>query len=129
MNAENNGVYPLPDTGIAAMQQATQADEMIFRHCDLRTAGQGDDALALLAKDLKFPTHFGQNFDALYDCLTDLSWQETSASVIVLSGVDTLHACDPESWDTLLSVFAAACEFWQNEEVAFMTFIDSDTNA
>lgn len=27
-----------------------------------------------LAAVFKFPKHFGQNFDALYDCLTDLEW-------------------------------------------------------
>jgi hypothetical protein len=27
-----------------------------------------------LASIFKFPKHFGQNFDALYDCLTDLEW-------------------------------------------------------
>lgn len=27
-----------------------------------------------LASIFKFPKHFGHNFDALYDCLTDLEW-------------------------------------------------------
>lgn len=124
INPGNNGVYHLPGSGIEAVHDAALAEGLVYYACDLADASQGNAVLEQLASALKLPEWFGNNFDALYDCLTDLTWQETSASVIVLSGVDTLHACDPEAWETLLAVLASAAEFWQNEETPFWVFID-----
>jgi len=39
-----------------------------------------DEALGYIAKKLNFPDYFGMNFDALNDCLTDIS-EETSISI------------------------------------------------
>ncbi|MBE6007799.1 MAG: hypothetical protein E7235_01215 [Lachnospiraceae bacterium] len=39
-----------------------------------------DEALKHIAKKLDFPEYFGNNFDALNDCLTDIS-EETSISI------------------------------------------------
>lgn len=33
-----------------------------------------NDLLAKISEGLQFPGYFGHNFDALYDCLCDLSW-------------------------------------------------------
>jgi RNAse (barnase) inhibitor barstar len=120
----NNGVYQLPSSAFEAVCDAAAAEGLIYYSCDLVEATTGEAVLEQLAKALKLPEHFGNNFDALYDCLTDLTWQHTSASVIVLSGVDTLYTCDSESWETLLSVLASAAEYWQGEETPFWVFID-----
>lgn len=44
--------------------------------------------LSLLAAKLRFPRYFGQNWDALDECLGDLSWlPETQRIVIVHEGL------------------------------------------
>lgn len=40
--------------------------------------------LAEFAQQLKLPTYFGWNWDALEDCLRDLSWLNDSRPVIIL---------------------------------------------
>lgn len=120
----NNGVYQLPSSAFEAVHDAAAAEGLIYYACDLVEASTGEAVFEHLAKALKLPEHFGNNFDALYDCLTDLTWQHTSASVIVLSGVDALYSGDVENWETLLSVLASAAEYWQGEETPFWVFID-----
>lgn len=41
----------------------------------------------LLAKSLDFPSHYGRNLDALYDCLTEIN-QETHITVFSLDALD-----------------------------------------
>jgi RNAse (barnase) inhibitor barstar len=122
--AENNGVYHLPTSGREAMQQAAEAAGLVFHLVRLDDTEDHEDALTRIGSALKFPEWYGVNFDALYDCLTDLSWQETGATVIVLTGCDALKSAAPEPWETLLNVFGSAAEYWQNEETPFWVFID-----
>jgi hypothetical protein len=42
------------------------------------------DLLRALASKLKFPRYFGQNWDALEECLRDLSWLGESAGVVLV---------------------------------------------
>ena len=42
------------------------------------------DAIAVA---LSFPDYFGRNLDALYDCLTDLSWLPSGEHVLIWGGV------------------------------------------
>ncbi|MDU0290820.1 barstar family protein [Saccharothrix longispora] len=45
-------------------------------------------AIAAIAEALSFPAWFGQNLDALYDALTDLSWLPEGEHVLVWEGGD-----------------------------------------
>ena len=41
---------------------------------DCADAATVNDFYSQIQKGLKFPTYFGKNLDALYDCLCDFSW-------------------------------------------------------
>jgi len=122
--AANNGVYHLPSAGREAMEKVARQSELVFRLVNLHDGEEIDEVFEAIAEGMGFPEYFGHNFDALYDCLTDLSWQETSSTVIVLTGCDGFHAAAPEAWNMLISVFVSAAEFWRDEEVPFWVFID-----
>ena len=66
-----------------------------------------------LACALRFPDYFGHNWDAVYDCLTDLNWLPASGYVLVLDGFDQLATNEPEQWAIGLKVLRQACAFWQ----------------
>lgn len=123
-HAANNGVHVLPAAGRAAIERAAGAAGLAFHFVQLDDTDDDADALALIGEAMGFPEWYGGNLDALYDCLTDLSWQETGATAIVLTGCDALKESAPERWAMLLSVFAAAAEYWQDAETPFSVFID-----
>ena len=106
------------------MEAAATEAGLCFHLVQLDDTEDHEDALGRIGSAMKFPEWYGVNFDALYDCLTDLSWQDTGGTVIVLTGCDALKATHPEPWETLMNVFGGAAEYWQNEETPFWVFID-----
>ena len=83
--------------------------------------GAGKDAmLAAIAGSLEFPDWFGANWDALEDCLTDLSWRPDKPRVILF-----LDAVKDDDLGILLDVLSSAAEFWRERgRVFFALFID-----
>ncbi|GAA5151280.1 MULTISPECIES: barstar family protein [Amycolatopsis] len=74
-------------------------------------AGHPADKLSTLdaiAEALSFPDWFGRNLDALYDCLTDLSWLPSGEHVLVWSGSDALKQADPRGYLAIRSVLSDA---------------------
>lgn len=66
-----------------------------------------------VAHALGFPDYFGRNWDAVHDCLTDLSWLPADGVVLLLDGVEHLARNEPEQWNLALKVLRDACAFWE----------------
>ncbi len=82
------------------------------------------EVLETIATQFTLPKHFGKNYDALYDCLTDMVDKAGAQPgfVIVLEGVPTALKFDKDARETLLDVFREAAEFWAERKVAFRVF-------
>jgi len=65
-------------------------------------------ALDAIAGALSFPDYFGKNLDALYDCLTDLSWLPAGEHVLIWSGSSVLKDRDPKAYLAVRSVLSDA---------------------
>jgi len=57
---------------------------------------------------LSFPGWFGGNWDALHDCLIDLSWLPGDGVVVLWESAAGLAGNDPDTWRTAMDVFASA---------------------
>ena len=116
------GICHLPHSDSKALKQATLALGYGWLPADL--GGKRDIAAVLekFGKALKLPDWYGANYDALADCLTDLSWNTAPGYVLLLSGADTLHARDAAAFDTLNAVFAGVIQNWQEAKVPFWVF-------
>lgn len=73
-----------------------------------------------IASALKFPDWFGQNWDALEDCLTDLSWREAPAHVLLIE--------NPQPGDdlgVLTDILRSSAESWAGRgKPFFAVFVD-----
>lgn len=61
-----------------------------------------------IAAALSFPEWAGRNLDALYDCLTDLSWLPEGEHVLIWSGSTSLAQHDPRAYEKINSVLRDA---------------------
>jgi hypothetical protein len=73
------------------------------------------ELLQLCADTLAFPDWFGYNWDALYDCLTDLTWEAPAAGhLVIYAGWQALAEEEPESLATALEIFKDAVGLWRD---------------
>ncbi|MCX7668542.1 MAG: barstar family protein [Anaerolineae bacterium] len=67
------------------------------------------------AEALAFPAYFGHNWDALADCLRDLSWLPTAAGRLILyEDAGTFAAAAPADFAVALAILRAAVADWQD---------------
>ena len=119
------GVFSLGPTDWGAAEKAMSGAK-IFQ-VDLTGLKSKTAVLNQLGQSLRFPDYYGENFDALHDCLTDPdSWQgKTGAhTVLRIDGLQTLQGADPEACDTLLEILQSATEAWRREGKSFWILLD-----
>ena len=56
----------------------------------------------MLKRSLELPDYYGENWDALWDCLTDMAAEPFCLRVV---GLEALKRRFPDSADTLLEIF------------------------
>jgi RNAse (barnase) inhibitor barstar len=116
-----SGVYRLPET-VAWVSQVSATDFAVWR-VNLAKVRSKSSLLAVLAKALELPDWFGHNWDALQDCLTDLSWRPAPGYVVVLENCGGLAASAPETFATTLEVLRHAARWWAGEHIPFWVFV------
>lgn len=62
--------------------------------------------LAAVGRALDFPDHYGQNLDALWDCLTDLE----QPTALVWAGWQEAAVADPFDWARIMQVLRERAE-------------------
>ena len=73
-----------------------------------------------MASALRFPDWFGHNWDALEDCLTDLSWREAPAYVLLID-----NPKPGEDLGVLTDILRSSAESWAGRgKPFFAVFVD-----
>lgn len=95
-----------------------------FLYANLAHAQTKQDVLELIASQFTFPPHFGKNFDALYDCMTDPLHKSgpQPGFIVVLEQIPITAKFDKEAREQLLDIFRDAAEYWADRKIAFRCF-------
>ena len=137
------GVYELDDTdgangtagaaGAAGTAAASNAHavsaigEQVTRHGWRFFLVDGADAhdkasfLRAMAAAFDFPDWFGNNWDALADCLNDLSWAPAPGYVLLFDHHDAYASAS--EWPMVLDIFTATALRWARADVAFCVLL------
>ena len=109
---------------IQDLQTAAQAMGNHFLYANLAHAQTKQDILDLIAQQFMFPAHFGKNFDALYDCMTDPLHKSgpQPGFIVVLEQIPTTPKFDKEAREQLLDIFRDAAEYWADRKISFRCF-------
>jgi len=106
------------------LQDAARAMGQHFLYANLAHAQTKQDVLDLIASQFTFPPHFGKNFDALYDCMTDPLHKSgpQPGFIVVLEQIPVTAKFDKEAREQLLDIFRDAAEYWSDRKIAFRCF-------
>ena len=106
------------------LQDAARSLGQHFLYANLATAQSKQDVLDLIAQQFILPAHFGKNFDALYDCMTDPVHKSgpQPGFIVVLEQIPANAKFDKEAREQLLDIFRDTADYWADRKVPFRCF-------
>ncbi len=106
------------------LQDAASALGHHFLYANLANAQSKPDLLDMIAQQFMLPAHFGKNFDALNDCMTDPVHKSgpQPGFVVVLEQVPAHAKFDKEAREQLLDIFRDTADYWSDRKVPFRCF-------
>jgi RNAse (barnase) inhibitor barstar len=109
---------------VQELQDAATGLNHHFLYANLGHAQSKQDVLDMIAAQYTFPSHFGKNFDALYDCMTDLVHKSgpQPGFIVVLEQVPANAKFDKEAREQLLDIFRDAADYWADRKIPFRCF-------
>ena len=122
------GVFFVTIDDIATLDDAVHDAGLLARRIDLTECTDKASLLALMSNALTLPEGRGRNWDALADCLTDLSWMAADGYVIVLDHADAFARANPTDFATALSIFQDAADTWREDGIPFWALIGTATD-
>jgi hypothetical protein len=119
-DASRSGVYRASRTD--EILDATRGSGLKVSRIGLSGAAGKEALMERLARALEFPRWFGGNWDALEDCLTDLSWSGAAGHVLLIEGGGELPG---DERGIFLDILASAAASWaERKRPFFAVFLD-----
>jgi len=109
---------------VSDLQDAAQSLGHHFLYANLAEAQSKQDVLDLIGAQFTLPSHFGKNFDALYDCMTDPLHKSgpQPGFIVVLEQIPAHVKFDKEAREQLLDIFRDTADYWGDRKVPFRCF-------
>jgi barstar (barnase inhibitor) len=119
-DASKSGVYRTSRTD--EILDATKGSSLQVARIGLAGAAGKDALMDHVARAMHFPRWFGGNWDALEDCLTDLSWSKAGGHVLL---IEDAQALPPDERGILVDILASAAAWWaERKRPFFAVFLD-----
>lgn len=106
------------------LQQAAASLGQHFLYVNLADTQTKQEVLEATGTHFMLPAHFGRNFDALYDCITDPVHKVgmQPGFIVVVEKIPYTSKFDREAREQLLDVFRDAADYWADRDVPFRCF-------
>jgi hypothetical protein len=94
-----------------------------FFHIEGKNINRKEQLLNHAAMVMHFPAHFGDNWDALEECLTDLEWIDGDGYVIYYDHIDGLLESHPDQFETLVEILRDSVKSWKEDGEAMVVLL------
>ena len=123
------GAYHVEPGARDGVTEAVRALDFDFTANDLNGCRDKERVLRRFAEALDFPDWFGENWDALSDCLNDLSWQPSDGYVLWLDHAQGWRDDDPEGFATLVEIADETAAAWAEDGIPFWLLLPLPADA
>jgi len=118
------GVWFLPaHVEPKSLQAAAKRAGYAFFHLEGKNIERKEQLLNHAATALHFPDHFGGNWDALEECLTDLEWVDAEGYLLYYDHIDGLLSAHPDQFETLVEILRDAVASWKEDGSAMIVLL------
>ncbi len=125
INKGSSGVVQFsPGSGHA--QTNRLSDTMQRQIIDSSTVDDKAGFLRKTATEMRFPHYFGENWDAFYDCLTDIAEPTKQGLIIVFSDLSRFARAAPEAFRTATEVMTDAVAYWEQADKQLLVLVGLD---
>jgi RNAse (barnase) inhibitor barstar len=124
-DVDASGVFHLPPARQQGIETCANKAHFCVLKTDITERASTEATLLQLGATLDFPNWYGANFDALYDCLTDPTWQPAKGHVLLINGLGHLRKTAPTDFATLIEVLQAVAEARRAMNTPFWALIDT----
>jgi RNAse (barnase) inhibitor barstar len=110
---------------IKELEKQAKQLRLAFFHLEGRKIERKEQFLNHAALAMHFPEHFGNNWDAFEDCITDFSWleEEVDGYVIVFDHVDAFVEHSESQIETVIELLQDAVQFWQEQGMKMVVLV------
>jgi RNAse (barnase) inhibitor barstar len=116
----NSGVY---NAGIvrknSIIKKIVAKNGLNYSVIDTKKVTNKTDFLKIVARSLDFPAYFGTNWDALNECLTDMSWKPARGYVIVFTNFRAVRENLGSDIKILEKIFDSSLQYWKKQRIGF----------
>ena len=121
------GVWFLPaHVEPKSVQAAAKRAGYAFFHLEGKNIARKEQLLNHAATALHFPDHFGGNWDALEECLTDLEWVDAEGYLLYYDHIDGLLNAHPDQVETLVEILRDAVASWKEDDTAMVVLLSGE---
>lgn len=117
------GVFFVTADDLQVLAASASQHSLHVSRIDLQGCRDKQDLLDRIAKNLPLPASFGHNWDALTDCMRDLSWLKAPGYLFLFDHAEDLRDASEEDFDTLLDILDEAAESWLDANQPYFVFL------
>lgn len=130
IEAKRSGVYRAP-ASVNNLRDQAKNHGLVWLDLPLNAVSSKKQFFDVCTRQLKLPSYFGGNWDALADCVRDLNWLKGAGFVLHIAGHDKFANASPDDYQTALAVLSEAAAFWKGKGTngtPFVVLVDGATD-
>jgi hypothetical protein len=129
-DVQASGVYLLDESVPASeIEHLARYLDFAFFHLPGSRILSKPDFLREIGGVLRFPDYFGHNWDALVDCMTDITGGERSGRVILFDRFDLFAESSPAEFTTAMEIFGESALFLSERGIACFVLLQGKRSA